>query len=210
MERRSVSSVITALILLLVPAISDAALVTFKMTLDELQKGKAVLQGSLLESLPSPGSSLLLDATYPAGDTRKDWSAQAFLFRHSDSLDFAVQISMLRHISDPPPHPGIGEDSPGPPLVGAGWSNLATGPPPSELVFVRDAFHDGPHKDIATITLFDLAPGLPTVLFGAEREIRLNVDFIHTPIPAASVLFGSAVFGLAMLGAVTRRAQYGA
>lgn len=196
-----------ALLALSLPGPSHA--VTFEFTIDRLTEGKAVLQGSLLDlefmGEPAPGAILQrsFSATYPANDDSMDWSALALISKRFTQVggslisDFSIAVS-ARHISDPPPHPELGEASPGPFLGTVLWRDIRSSEPPSLVQMVAQR-HDSDHRDIMTAELLDLAPFFDGVLGGPNGEVRVIVDLIHTPLPPAGALLIPAVLALAVM-----------
>jgi hypothetical protein len=197
-------------LVLLYSTSSMAIPLSLTFTIDEKTKGKAVLKGDLLLA-PWQLNSVIegldsLSMTARGNDGSPDWEATVVFrrFRYDDDpWRYTINQIRGRHISDPPPHKG--EDSPGPPLLlrpaGELYDNLSTQPAanqPGNLVKATRNQHDLPdHFDVMTATLLDLN-GANTAGVLALDEIRLTIDFNHTPTPepSAMILFGTGLMGL--------------
>jgi len=176
--------------------------VTFEMIVDGRFRGKAVLQGELGET-PFVNDRFSIDATKPGGGPTEFWFAHVEFTATGSGFSSSFNIVDVTGRHKKKGHDG--ESEPGPPLGALGsppFEDLAgVKAAPSPLVRTREQPHDQiPHRDIMTATLFDLDPRGPTVLFTggtSSSEVRLIVDFVHTPEPATAA---ATLGGLGLLG----------
>lgn len=174
---------------------------TFEMIVDERLKGKAVLQGELGETT-FVNDRFSIDATKPGGGPTEFWFAHVEFVATGSGFTSSYNIVDVTGRHKKKGHNG--ESEPGPPLGALGtppFEDLAgIKVAPSPLVRVREQPHDQiPHRDIMTVTLFDLDPRSPTVLFTggtSSSEVRLILDFVHTPEPGTA---GTVLVGIGLL-----------
>jgi hypothetical protein len=178
----------------------------YEMVLDSLLVGRANLAGDLssLTYVPPNATSKLefasITATLVGGGETVNWSSTIKFARTVLSDPGALTqyfVSEVEGHHKVAPH--ILESKPGPTMSLAGWGDLNTfvGVPHVQVLSLS---HDG-HPDSLRAVLRDLNPGAAGVL-GGGREIRLNTDLSHAPVPATIPLLG---LGLAALGFSRRK-----
>ena len=201
----AVGSTLFLVLLFVLPTNAHAVAVTLQLTIDELEKGRAVLSGNLNDV--AFGGPFGNQADFFRLGT--NWQVEAFLLRFTERLNigtfttYNVQVK-AKHISNPAPHQG--EATPGLLLGGAAevlQRNLggvvpnvfdAIGPQDVSHKLIHPGSED--HFDVLSSHVDDLngdAAGFLT----ADNQISVRIDLAHTPEPSSLLLLSSGLLGLA-------------
>ena len=196
-------SVAVAIMLLARPMAAHAVALSIQLTIDELEKGRAVLSGDLDDTV--------FDVTGFARPevTGTHWFVRATMSQSPSQGAFGYDLTTsARHISRPPPH--AGEASPG--LLLGGFldifhGNLGGLDPAVHPGFTKPGPQDDSHKlihpgsvdhfDFLSSHVDDLNGGVAGFLT-ADNQLSVRIDLTHTPEPSSVILLGSGLLGVAV------------